>query len=97
MESKKSNPLEIGVGMRYDDESMKKKFESLSKNDKEIIDNCTDTIGQFSFENIVEIILSANEEQRKEISIHLADIRMYSDLTIKKKAVKELVELLNTL
>ncbi len=93
----KPDAIETGLVMKYDDVSMKEKFESLSADNKTIIDNEVNQLGQFPFENIVEIILSANEEQRKEISSMLGDIRMVTDKKVKEECAHKLVKYLNEL
>ncbi len=91
------NHLETGLAMKYDDASMKEKFGSLSEENKKVIDYWVNIKGDFSMENIVDIILSANEDQRMQISSILGDIRMATDKKVKDEFALALVVLLNTL
>lgn len=81
---------------RFDDKSMKEKVSSLSEENKKLIDSALNVVG-LSFDQIDDIIVIGDEEQRAKVSELLGDIRLSVDLGAKKTACKSLAEYLKNL
>lgn len=93
----KANPIqETSIVNKFDDESMLKRISTLSRENKDEIDQALNIVG-LSLEQSMGIILSADEQQRQIIASLLSDIRMTVDDRIKKTLCRDFAKYIDSI